>query len=174
MAAPDGRGHTLDEIDRLFQDLSWVGRQRLNRRIERFGLTVPQYTALLTIERLGPNVTMSAVTDVLQLPPSSLTSIADRLVREGLVERGALPVDRRSVAVTITAAGRDLVGTVQREQHDALVGMLADVPDADLDRFREVLATLLAGVSRAMTEPAMAGAIGEDRSDGMSPSTHAV
>jgi DNA-binding MarR family transcriptional regulator len=150
------RADLLVEIERLFQDLTWRGRQLFTRRIERYDLTVPQYLVLLTIERLGPDVTMGDVVEELQLPASSLTSIADRLVRQGLVERGALPFDRRAVVATITEDGRALVRTVEAEQHDDLVAMLGDVADADLGRFREVLERLLDGVERAMTEAASA------------------
>jgi len=140
----------LNEIERLFRDLSWFGRLRFSRRVERFGLTVPQFHTLRAIDRLGPEVTMREVTEQLQLPASSMTSITDRLVRLELVDRLALPFDRRAVAATITAQGRTLVLEIEAEQRRDLGAMLDDVADTDLYRFREVLAHLLAGVEGAI------------------------
>jgi DNA-binding MarR family transcriptional regulator len=144
------RADQVNDIQRLFRDLSWLGRQHLTRRIERYGLTAPQYIVLLAIGRLGPNVTMREVTEELQLPASSMTSIADRLVRQRLVERGPLPFDRRAVAATITDEGRALVRAIEGEQRSDLGAMLEDVADTDLFRFREVLEHLLNGVERSM------------------------
>jgi len=51
-----------------------------------------------------------------------MTSIVDRLVRDGLAERGHLPHDRRAVAATITAAGADLVA-VERLMSESATSM---------------------------------------------------
>lgn len=159
----DSRADLLAEIERLFQQLTWHGRQLFTRRIDRFDLTVPQYLVLYTVARLGPKVTMSEVIDELQLPASSMTSISDRLVRLGLIERGALPSDRRAVLVSITEAGRGFVDTIEAAQRDDLVTMLDGVSNSDLTQFNAVLARLLEGVERAMAESSVAVPSGDDR-----------
>ncbi|MEA2527823.1 MAG: hypothetical protein QOF01_5474 [Thermomicrobiales bacterium] len=147
------REELVNKIGRLFQQLTWQGRQRLQRRLEVFGLSAPQYVVLSMVRRLGPGVSMGEVAESLQLPASSMTSITDRLVRLGLVERGTLPTDRRAVVATITEAGEDLIRTVEENQHRDLVGILEDTSDPDLERFGIVLARLLEGIQRALAEP---------------------
>ena len=46
-----------------------------------------------------------------------MTSIADRLVDQGLVRRGSLETDRRAVSATITPAGKELIRTVEAERN---------------------------------------------------------
>jgi DNA-binding MarR family transcriptional regulator len=151
--AAERREALVTEIEELFQQLTWRGRQHFAGRAGQVGLTPPQFLALRTIERLGPNVTMSEVAADLHLPASSLTSIVDRLVSAGLVERGVLPNDRRTVAATITGAGRDVVAVVAAARHEDLGAMLADVADEELTEFASVLERLLAGIERAALEP---------------------
>lgn len=148
------RDDQLMAIERRWRDLSWLGRQLFSRRIEGSGLTVPQYTVLQAIARAGGAATMSAVAAELQLPPSSLTSIADRLEQGGLIERCRPAADRRAVLATITRGGRALVRAVERAQHEDLAAMLTDATDEELAVFRGVLERLLRGVERALSEPA--------------------
>jgi MarR family transcriptional regulator for hemolysin len=147
----DQRAASIGQIEQLFQQITWQGRHHFARRLQAFGLTVPQYLALETIARLGPNATMGEVGEAIQLPPSSMTGIVDRLVRDGLVERGTLANDRRAVASTITPAGQTLVATVQRRKHEDLTAMLEGLSEADLSDFVRVLTLLAEGVERLQT-----------------------
>lgn len=63
--------------------------------------------ARLVIQELGlqgPS-TIVAIRQSLRLTPSTLTSLADRLERDGYVERRRHPTDRRTVVLALTAAG---------------------------------------------------------------------
>lgn len=63
--------------------------------------------ARLLIQELGlqGELTIVAVRRQLNLTPSTLTSLADRLERDGYVERRRHPTDRRTVVLALTAAG---------------------------------------------------------------------
>ena len=148
----------VDEIDRLFQELTWRGRRHLARRVDDFGLTVPQYVALSVIGRQGPAVTMGEVGDSLQLPASTVTSIVDRLVRDGLVERGVLPSDRRAVVATLTEAGESVVASVEANRRSDLVEMLSGHDENNLEAFAHVLDGMLGGLDRLMAETVQSSA----------------
>jgi DNA-binding MarR family transcriptional regulator len=137
------RQDQINAIESLFQQLTWRGRLRFSHRVEKYGLTMPQYLALAKIQKLGPDATMSEVSDALLLPRSSMTSIADRLVGLGLVVRGSLESDRRAVSATITQAGTELIRTVDAERNAELTAMLADLTTADLGEFARLLGELL-------------------------------
>lgn len=147
------RAALIDEVERHFQRMTWRGRHQFARRVETFGLTVPQYLALHTIGKLGPDVTMGEVADALHLPASTITSAVDRLVKDGLVERGARPGDRRSVVARLTPAGIDLVAKVEEVRHADLVAMLTDLSEDDLVDFARLLGQLVEGIDRAIAEP---------------------
>lgn len=71
------------------------------------GLTFARYEALvlLTFAR-SSSLPMRVMGDRLQLHPTSVTNIVDRLEKDGLVKRMPHPTDRRTTLVEITADGR--------------------------------------------------------------------
>ena len=70
-------------------------------------LTFARYEALvlLTFSRTG-RLPMRVMGERLQLHPTSVTNIVDRLQADGLVERIPHPTDRRATLVEITDEGR--------------------------------------------------------------------
>lgn len=70
------------------------------------GLTFARYEALvlLTFARTG-RLPMRVMGERLQLHPTSVTNIVDRLQADGLVRRTPHPTDRRATLVEITEAG---------------------------------------------------------------------
>lgn len=137
------RQNQINEIEGLFRQLTWRGRQRLGHRAEKHGLTVPQFLALAKIQHLGPNATMSEISDALMLPRSSMTSITDRLVEQGLVHRGSLETDRRAVSATITEDGAALVRAIETERATDLTRLLSGLESDDLTQLARLLAHLL-------------------------------
>jgi DNA-binding MarR family transcriptional regulator len=142
------RTDRINEIEALFRQLTWRGRQHFTRRVERVGLTMPQYHVLAKIQQLGPDATMTAICEPLALPRSSMTSITDRLVEQGLVRRGTLETDRRAVSATITPAGEELIRAVDAERIAELTAMLNGLTDDDLAEFARLLARLIDGMTR--------------------------
>ena len=71
------------------------------------GLTFARYEALvlLVFSRRG-TLPMKIMGQRLQLHPTSVTNIVDRLQADGFVERSGHPTDRRTTLVSITEAGR--------------------------------------------------------------------
>ncbi|MCX6463118.1 MAG: MarR family transcriptional regulator [Pseudonocardiales bacterium] len=74
------------------------------------GLTFARYEALvlLTFARTG-RLPMRVMGERLQLHPTSVTNIVDRLQADGLVRRTPHPTDRRATLVEITEAGTALL-----------------------------------------------------------------
>ena len=74
------------------------------------GLTFARYEALvlLTFSRSG-RLPMRVMGERLQLHPTSVTNIVDRLQADGLVRRTPHPTDRRATLVEITETGSALL-----------------------------------------------------------------
>lgn len=130
---------------RLFH-LMGALRMRFTRDLARYGLTFPQFMALLSLEkaegpcRMGP---LAAAT--LQSLPS-MTGIVDRLLERGLVERRRDPEDRRSVVVSLTEAGEQLLRQIKADRRHTVEQVLGHLSPEDraqlcalLDRMIEVL-----------------------------------
>ena len=83
---------------------------RLDAILKPHGLTFPRYEALvlLTFSSAGA-LPLGKMGERLQVHPTSITSIIDRLERAGLVERQRHPQDGRAVLAAITGTGRTLV-----------------------------------------------------------------
>lgn len=67
-------------------------------------LSVPQFRVLTFLSR-RPGAPLSGVAEHLGVARSTASAIIDRLVRRKLVSRTAHPQERRSVVLTLTAAG---------------------------------------------------------------------
>jgi len=90
------------------------------------GLTWPQLATLRAAERLG-DCSIGALARALHLGQPTLTGIVQRLERAGYVKRSPHEQDGRSVNISITQTGRDL---------------LKDAPSLLQDRFHTGLAKL--------------------------------
>jgi DNA-binding MarR family transcriptional regulator len=90
-------------------------------------VTLPQYRALVVLAARGPQGT-AELAAALAVNPSTATRMCDRLVRKGLIRRHRQAGDRRSVRITLTAAGRGLVAEVTRRRRAELTRLLAALP----------------------------------------------
>jgi DNA-binding MarR family transcriptional regulator len=83
---------------------------RLDELLKPHGLTFARYEALvlLTFSRAG-SLPLGKMGRRLQVHPTSVTSIVDRLEGSGLVRRRRHPDDKRTVLAEITDAGRATV-----------------------------------------------------------------
>ncbi len=113
--------------------------------VRPYDLTFARYEALvlLTFSRHGA-LPLSKIGERLQVHPTSVTNIVDRLERSGLVARRPNPEDGRGVLAEITAQGRDVVekatadlmaaqfglGALNVEQHRTLFDVLRDLRHA--------------------------------------------
>ena len=108
------------------------------------GLTFARYEALvlLSFSSRG-SLPLGKMGERLMIHPTSVTSIVDRLERDGLVRRVAGD-DRRVVLAEITDAGREVAGRATKAVEAVRFG-LDGLSDAQLDR----LTASLRGVRRA-------------------------
>jgi DNA-binding MarR family transcriptional regulator len=81
-----------------------------HRRMRAIDLTPPQSIAMRKL--LDGPLPMGSVAEVLSCDASTLTGIADRLEERGLIQRQIDPTDRRVKLLALTAAGRDLVTSI--------------------------------------------------------------
>ncbi|HEV3170493.1 MAG TPA: MarR family transcriptional regulator [Actinocrinis sp.] len=107
--------------------------------VRPYGLTFARYEALvlLTFSRTGA-LPLSKIGERLQVHPTSVTNIVDRLAKSGLVERKPNPEDGRGVLAEITADGRDVVEKATADLMAAEFGLGA----LDAEQHRSLFATL--------------------------------
>lgn len=141
------RESSTDELTELASRLR-LTITRTARRLRQQGgteLSPSQMSALATVEKCGP-VTPSELADHERVKRPTATRIVARLAEQGLVSRAADPGDRRSSLVSISPAGKALLGKLRGRKNAYLARRLREL-DADeisaLERAAGVLEHLL-------------------------------
>nr|WP_239029302.1 MarR family transcriptional regulator [Pseudonocardia acidicola] len=75
--------------------------------LEPMGLTHPQYLVMLALWEHSP-LSVKELSGLLQLDPGTLSPLLKRLEAAGYLQRRRTPEDERTLAVTLTDAGRAL------------------------------------------------------------------
>ena len=110
--------------------------------VRRSRLPVLQWRVMAALAD-GQSTSIGEVAAIVLTPQSTLTRVAERMVRAGLLLRAADAADRRITRIRLTAAGlklsRKLVG--QAREHEAAV--LATVSPADAAALKRILRRLI-------------------------------
>ena len=112
------------------------------------GITHQQYVALWTLclaDEPDAGLPMGAVADGLLNRASDITRLIDRLEKAGLAERLPNPVDRRSVLVRATAAGRRVFATVTPKLQEFHRRQWSNLSSSEVDVLHGLLAKALWG-----------------------------
>jgi len=134
-AAPKGRpsaqeptGQSDDVVDAVVgasRALVAIAARSLGAAGEE--VTLAQDRALVVLASRGPQRVVD-LAGFLDVTASTATRMCDRLARKGLIRRQRLTTDRRTVRVSISPAGRQLVATVterRRLKVQEIVGRLS-------------------------------------------------
>ena len=153
---PDLDGEGLDAmatIGRLGR-LAAVAGPLVDRVFARHGLRTGEFDVLAALRRSGePDVlTPSELARTLMLSAAAMTNRLDRLETAGHVDRRLDPDNRRSILVSLTGAGRELVDTVVTEHVDNERALLAALPPDDRRALDDLLRRLLAGMEASRSE----------------------
>jgi DNA-binding MarR family transcriptional regulator len=98
---------------------------------------------------LGEPRRMVDLAQLLGIEKAALTGLVDRAERRGLVERAAVPGDRRAVQVALTDAGGRAMRTFEAGVASALDELLAPLPVRDREEFRRLTSTVIGAARTA-------------------------
>jgi len=90
----------FNNFKKLFYPEEWLNLDLSFSKSEIF--------AMLLVDRHG-EIIMSQVADFINVPMSTATGIAERLVKKGYLKRERSETDRRIVVVKLTEQGKDLI-----------------------------------------------------------------
>lgn len=132
-------GHVVDSnfdpyIDRLLNAWSKTFRKMQSEIMHHteLGLTGPQYHMLALIARNG-SCNVSYLADKLDVKPSAITVMTDRLVQSGYVARRHDEQDRRSVLLSVTEMGAEVYKKAGERSRKVLRSYLEDLTPHELD-----------------------------------------
>ena len=133
---PSPAPRAANEVDPL---RVWFRFVRLHRRasnavaaeLKALGLSIPQFDLLSTLtEQEG--LSQQELAERLYVTKGNVSSLLDRMVEAGLVERRATPDDRRSNALHLTAKGRNLAELGMAAQKAYVARTLGTLDPRDL------------------------------------------
>ncbi|MBE3573239.1 MAG: MarR family transcriptional regulator [Moorella humiferrea] len=117
--------HLRQLIDELARTLQLVEKSEVGC----CGVTLSQCHLLLEVSRRKEGETsLSELAAALELDLSTVSRVADGLVRRGLLKREADPKDRRRLALFLTTAGRELVETINRGMNEYVKEIFRQIP----------------------------------------------
>lgn len=82
--------------------------QDLSEALGRIGLSMAKYGALCVLAASAEPLPLSVCARRMTCVRSNITQLMDRLAADGLIEREADPLDRRSVRAKLTSKGAEL------------------------------------------------------------------
>jgi DNA-binding MarR family transcriptional regulator len=109
---------------------------------QRFATTLPRFDYLAQLERRREGLRMNALSRYLMVTGGNVTGLTDQLVAEGLVERRADLVDRRSSIVRLTPAGRKQFLRMAEEHERWLIELFDGFDPEHKDQLYEMLGRL--------------------------------
>ena len=152
--------------------LSQVGAHAAARYAERIApLKIkPYHSGILRILGDGPGLTQQALCDLLGMFPSRLVGLLDELQKMKLVERRESPADRRTYALHLTKAGREMLSDIGKMAQQVENDLCAALNEKERALMRELLTRI---VAQQQITPAvhpgyrqMSGTCGSDEAGG--------
>ena len=99
----------------------------------------PRHVGMLTRLAANEGKAQQVIGELIGLNPTQMVFLVDELEGRGFVERRRNPADRRSYALYLTAAGRDMLSKVEeaRRVHQARLG--ASLSKSEQEQLTELL-----------------------------------
>ena len=148
--APDfGLGRSGFEAWRAFIVAHALVTRRLDEELQAaHGISLGQYDALVQLAYAeGRTLRMNVLAERVLLSRSGVTRLVDRLVEDGLVERGTCPTDGRGKLAVLTPAGLE---TLRRASATHLEGVRRHYLAALSERDQEAKLARLVEIARAV------------------------
>jgi DNA-binding MarR family transcriptional regulator len=96
------------------------------------GITGPQYNMLSIISK-EKSCNVTHLSEMLEVKPSAITVMIDRLVQNGYVDRRHDEQDRRAVLLTVTADGAEKLKEARKRSHEVLKYYLSHIEQHELE-----------------------------------------
>ena len=148
-----GPDTTLESADLLGAQLVRLVRaiRKARHRVVEHGpegLEQLAYATLFCLVNEGPQRT-GKLAELLHAEISTISRQSRNLVRHGLVERTADPIDGRACVLRATAEGERVFAENRRQRNLWLAGLLADWPESDRAALTALLERLVSGIEQS-------------------------
>jgi DNA-binding MarR family transcriptional regulator len=124
----------------------------IRRRLrDRFDLTLPRFDLMAQLDKAPEGMTLSDLSKRMMVSNGNLTSLVDRLVASGYLERRVSEMDRRAQMVNLTPFGRSEFRTMAAEHEAWIADIFGDLNEREqVDLMRLLAKTKLSARNAIM------------------------
>jgi len=137
----------VDSIEEYLRKVDYIIRRKGRVILSDFNITVPQFTALQILINNG-EMTISELSQNMDLACSTITDLIDRMEKTNLVRRKKDDQDKRVVRVEVLQEGHDILARVLEKRIEFLDDKLRGVTEED----KQTLSTALKNLYMEMKE----------------------
>jgi DNA-binding MarR family transcriptional regulator len=124
-------------------------RTVVERNLEPYGLTPPHFYILLILKKEG-TTRVTKLAEYINVKPSAITVLMDRLVEMEYVKRNHSQEDRRVVMLEMTSKGNELLASVLQRHNELMSTYLTVFKEEELFELKGKLDMLEEAVSAAL------------------------
>lgn len=135
--------HTELQLDRILKSLS-VFIDKIRSEMTQFkdlNLTPPQYHVLKYLLTKGPTK-VKELAEKMDVKPSAITVMIDRLVQNNYVVRHHDSDDRRVIYISVTDEGKRVLQTIKKRHKATLQRYLVHLDKQELEAFADTFEKL--------------------------------
>jgi DNA-binding MarR family transcriptional regulator len=129
----------------VLHDVARLLRKRFDQKARGLGLTRAQWSVLAHLSR-HQGINQNALAEILEVEPITLARQIDRLEKSGLVERRAVPGDRRMRIPLLTARALPIIEQMRalglETRNEAMSGLSQESRDMLIDMLLAIKANL--------------------------------
>ncbi|WP_171050924.1 MarR family transcriptional regulator [Bacillus sp. BHET2] len=141
-------------IDRLFAAFQVSNRhiqQEMSSQLKDMNLTVPQFYILYLLSA-SERIKSTELAEKLEVKPSAITVMIDRLLKHNLVVRERDENDRRIVNLMLSSEGREVYEKAKDMRRKVFSRYLAYLDEEDVDQLVSIYEKLAAAVENISEE----------------------
>ncbi|OXS65903.1 MarR family transcriptional regulator [Priestia filamentosa] len=131
----------VEERELLVKDLVLTFRTQIKRKrstiqpIVKHYIPLNEFYVLKVLFEHNQRMTVSEISNKLQVATSHITGVSDRLIKKGLITRERSTTDRRIVYVTMTDKGIELTKEMKQVLYECFDEKFEDFTNEELEDF---------------------------------------
>jgi DNA-binding MarR family transcriptional regulator len=140
------RNEQLFEVAAMFRSLLKSMSHEWNKNsAKQYNLTFPQFQVLYALKLRGPQK-VSELAEMLGLTSPAITSLTDKLLASGYVNRERAENDRRVVYTSITEKGMSTIGQIVEDQQEIITVFFEMLSEEDVQHLRRIFSLMLLNI----------------------------
>lgn len=126
------------ELWHIFTRVARNSKKRMERELDQLGIKPIELRILFTLSKEGPS-TMNTLSSENDVTGPWITGMVDEMEKKGFVTKIRSVTDRRSINVSITDAGEDMLARGVKIYTDLISSSLSNLKSDEISQFKEIL-----------------------------------